>query len=189
MKYIVYIIMALAQSLPPQNATDHANVDLDWCENRNLVWFDFRAKPDFDSHYSALSATYIEESHVCSEAGHFKYSVKAVFAKNQSWVTMTADSALLMHERTHFDLTEYYARKLRKKFSDLSNPCQIPQEEMAAIIDSVYNELEITHRIYDQYTLHGLNDENQQIWNDIVKRCLIELGDYTCDSKAIVQKL
>lgn len=182
MKYILYIIATLLQNVPQENRhAQHIPVELNWCENRKLLWTDFKADPDARSNYSAVSATYIEEKHGCSEAGIFSYDVKAVFVKNESWTVDMDSEALLKHEQTHFDLTEYFARKMRQKFNDLRNPCAISEDKILAMVDSVYTELEITHRLYDQYTVHGLNKENQILWNDIVMKSLLELNDYTCE--------
>jgi hypothetical protein len=181
MKYILYILATLLQSVPPESyQAQNIPTELNWCENRKLLWTDFRANPDAHSLYSAVSATYIEEKHGCSEAGVFEHEVKAVFVKNESWSVSMDSEALLRHEQTHFDLTEYFARKMRQRFNALVNPCSIPNEQILAMVDSIYTELEITHHLYDQYTVHGLNKENQLLWDDIVMKSLGELNDYTC---------
>ncbi len=184
MKYILYIIATLLQAVPQEHY--HRNYipsELNWCENRKLFWTDFKARPDSHSLYSAVSATYIEEKHGCSESGMFEYDVKAVFVKNESWSVDMDSEALLRHEQTHFDLTEYFARKMRQKFHDLKEPCNLLEERILAMVDSVYTELEITHQLYDQYTVHGLNKENQKLWDDIVMRSLHELNDFTCQQE------
>ncbi len=190
MKYITYIVFVLLNSMPDQHLSNERNAaaELDWCEFRRLTWPDFKAQPDRHSFFSAVSATYIEEQHGCSEDGSFKYTVKAVFVKNESWSANIQSEDLLAHEQSHFDLTEYYARKLRKRFRDLKNPCQVPDETIRMMLDSLYNELESTHQLYDQYTLHGLKKENQAIWNDIIAKCLYELNDFACESETIRQR-
>ncbi len=190
MKYITYILFALINSMPDQTLLHERNAsdELDWCEFRRLTWTDFKAQPDKYSFFSAVSATYIEEQHGCSEDGSFKYSVKAVFVKNESWSANICSPDLLQHEQSHFDLTEYCARKLRKRFHDLQNPCQVQEETIRSMLDSLYYELETTHQLYDQYTLHGLKKDNQIIWNDIIAKCLYELKDFTCESETIRQK-
>lgn len=184
MKYILYIIATLLQSVPKDLQTiQHIPAELNWCDNRKLLWTDFRACPEAHSLFSAVSATYIEEKHRCSESGAFEYDVKAMFVKNESWSVDMDSEALLKHEQTHFDLTEYFARKMRQNFHDFKNPCSLPEEKILAMVDSVYTELEITHQLYDQYTMHGLNKENQKLWNDIVMKSLLELNEFMCQSE------
>ncbi|MBK8472685.1 MAG: hypothetical protein IPL33_11280 [Sphingobacteriales bacterium] len=183
MKYILYILATFLQAVPQEYYSDNCLPELDWCEERKLFWTDFRARPDAHSLYSAVSATYIEEKHGCSEAGVFEYDVKAVFVKNESWSVDMDSEALLKHEQTHFDLTEYFARKLRLRFRALNNPCAMSEEAILSMVDSIYVELEMTHHLYDQYTVHGLNKENQRLWDDIVMLSLQELNDYTCQKE------
>jgi hypothetical protein len=39
----------------------------------------------------------------------------------KSWIKDKSDSLTLTHERAHFDITEIYARKLRKELSTIKN--------------------------------------------------------------------
>ena len=183
MKYILYIAMLMA------NASSYSPSDLEtemeWCDHKELTWQDFNGVPDDYSHFSAVTATYIEEAHGCDEAGNFAYAVKAVFVKNQSWSIDKYSEALLNHEQVHFDLTEIYARKLRKIFQNLPNPCQMPQEDIMLVLEEFYEELELAHELYDEATRHGLHKGNQRMWNKFVEQKLKNYDAYTCDEYTI----
>ncbi|OWY24968.1 DUF922 domain-containing protein [Sphingobacteriales bacterium UPWRP_1] len=155
--------------------------EIDWCNRKQISWSDFWRNPDPYSRYSAVSATYLQEKHACDNFGQFKYSVKAVFVKDQSWSRDKRSTRLLHHEQLHFNLTELHARKLRKLFSDLRNPCYIPERRIQLMIDSLYDKMEFAHRFYDDDTFHGLNNERQQFWDELVNSALEELAPFSCE--------
>lgn len=152
--------------------------EISWDKDRKLSWSDFTGVPPHDAYYSAISATYIEEEHRCGEDGSFYYDVKSVFVKDLSWTQDHHSEALLHHEQKHFDLTELYARKLRKLFATLENPCRIPMEDLQRIIHQLLNDMEKAHHIYDEMTVHGLNKTQQKVWDDMIANSLLQLDAY-----------
>ncbi len=152
--------------------------DMVWSEECLLTWADFVGEPELPAYHIAASATYLHEEHGCSESGEFTYMVKAIFAPEQSWSLDKTSKELLKHEQIHFDLTEYYARLMRQMFNSLQNPCSIPQENVAALVNQLYEDLETAHDLYDDYTVHGVNKEQQHKWNVIVNRSLNQLDEY-----------
>ena len=174
--YIVFMLNYMA-SEPLPTPVSSMN-EIQWCEQDKLEWQDFDGQPSDFSPFSAVSATYIEESHGCSEAGEFHFSVKAVFVKDKSWSVDKVCNDLLQHEQVHFDLTEYYARKMRFKFESLKNPCSLPTEDILEMVNEVYEDMETAHRVYDEFTVHGLNKENQKLWNKYVAESLMDLNHF-----------
>lgn len=161
-------------------APDTLLAEIDWCSHKQISWNDFWGAPDPNSRYSAVSATYLQEKHACDDFGRFRYSVKAVFVKNQSWSRDKRSSRLLHHEQLHFNLTELHARKLRKLFSELPYPCYIAERRIQLKIDSLYDKMEFAHRFYDDDTYHGLNLERQHFWDKMVNSALDELSQFGC---------
>jgi len=149
-----------------------------WQAGQKLTWADFQGEPESNNHYSAISATYIQITHGCSEAGKFAYHVKTAFVRDQSWTRDAYSEELLEHEQVHFDLTEYYARVMRFQVAQLEDPCGMPLEDLRAVTGQVYKELELAHRLYDMQTQHGLNEMHQEIWNGFVASSLNVLTDY-----------
>ncbi len=164
----------------PSIDTKHCTLsnEILWQEEQKLKWTDFEGKPEFFSDYSAVSATYVQITHGCSEAGKFAYHVKTAFVKDQSWTRDKHSKDLLEHEQVHFDLTEYYARVMRFQVEQLKDPCGMPLEELKAVTGQVYRELELAHMLYDMQTKHGLDEKNQEVWNEFVATGLEELMDF-----------
>jgi len=173
---MLLFVFAASLSLSPINLS----YEIEWCRQRNISWEDFWGKPDSSSRYSAISATYIQEKHKCDYRNRFTFSVRSVFLKTQSWSTDKKSAKLLHHEQLHFDLTEVYARKLRKVFSELDNPCQMSKTQVKSIIDNLYDEMEKAHNLYDHETVHGLRTNRQEFWTKIIGEALFELDSFAC---------
>ena len=59
---------------------------------------------------------------------------------------------ILRHEQTHFDLTEVYARRMRRFFEELYNPCGRPEEELPDVGERFVREEADAQRRYDNET-------------------------------------
>lgn len=103
----------------------------------------------------------------------------AYFDRNKSWVCRHhADAFLLQHEQGHFDLTEAYARKLRKKVASL----KLNRENFSSEIQKFYNwaweDLQKQQAAYDKATDHGAVDFAQHTWDKYIKEHLELYKDY-----------
>ncbi|MEQ9415218.1 MAG: hypothetical protein RIF39_15390, partial [Cyclobacteriaceae bacterium] len=89
-----------------------------WSKEKRLSWNDFQANaPKLDSHV-ALSRVEIQYESAVDKAGKMTMEIKGVFIKEQSWVKQDRKSeSILKHEQYHFNLTEVWARKLRKEIT------------------------------------------------------------------------
>ena len=87
-----------------------------------------------------------------------------------SWVKydLKRKDDLLNHEQTHFDLSEIYARKVRKEFSELLDPCGKSDDELNIIVNLFLEKFQEEERKYDKETEHGLNEELQYEWDQKV---------------------
>ena len=114
----------------------------------------------------------------------FSFSVVAHFLPNQSWVKRevlfeSAESArILRHEQTHFDLTEVYARRMRRYFAELYDPCGRPEEELRTSVDRFVREEADAQRRYDNETGYGLAIERQRVWDRTVSELLVSLEKF-----------
>src|SRR5579871_6965376 len=84
-----------------------------WDSATRLTWADFRGKADNNSSFSASTASGIVYKFSMDGEG-YSDSITAVFYPNESWVRIR-DDKYLIHEQGHFDITEIFARKLRKR--------------------------------------------------------------------------
>jgi len=96
-----------------------------WQENKKLKIQDYKAenkdtvKVNRQQFLGAISAIRIEYSSFQRNKNSVPdFSIKTYFDPNESWMLLKNDY-VLQHEQIHFDLTELYARKMRKSVESL----------------------------------------------------------------------
>ncbi len=96
-----------------------------WQENKKLKIQDFKAdnkdtvKVNQQQFLGAISAIRIEYSSFQRNKNSVpEFSIKTYFDPNESWMLLKNDY-VLQHEQIHFDLTELYARKMRKSVESI----------------------------------------------------------------------
>lgn len=144
-----------------------------WSTDTQLQWADFKGSPKHTEGIQALTFTYIDP-----EVENNKLSIYCYFGKNTSWsIKKFQTDYLLKHEQYHFNITELFARKLRKqiKESNLSNK----GNELQKAINKNYYEWEKYERLYDKETNHSNNTEAQARWILDIDRQLKELSDFS----------
>ncbi|MFK7809479.1 MAG: hypothetical protein AB8F74_16870 [Saprospiraceae bacterium] len=149
-----------------------------WSENERLEWEDFEGEPRHDyKGISALTSSGIVHYKGCKN-GRINYKVRAYFEKEESWVKEEARTTHhLRHEQIHFDITELYARKLRKILSDRDFKC----EEEAAFEECVNNFVENWHydqQSFDLHSRHSLDKAAQREWFYKIEMELSLLNEY-----------
>ena len=135
-----------------------------WKDSKRLTWEDFAGKPRFDYEgVSALTSSGIVHYKGCKE-GKIIYKVRAYFEKNESWVKEEAlTTHHLIHEQLHFDITELFARKLRKALSEQKFRCG--QEQAFDLFVSGYLEnWRNEQQNYDILSRHSMDNEVQKEW-------------------------
>jgi hypothetical protein len=146
-----------------------------WSQENRLSWEDFQGVPDTDSnefkYASAVTvARIIAKSYWEDDLPNF--DVLAYFIKSRSWTYGGLSDSLLIHEQLHFDITELYARKIRKKVSELrENNIQdinIYSSEIKEYIENWRKE----GRKYDNETKHGLDSDCQKKWENRINEQL-----------------
>jgi hypothetical protein len=161
-----------------------------WSEDNRLTWDDFQIRTKSRPNYLAESATGIYSFWKC-KASQFEFIVGAVFDKQDSWVKSSVkldtpeQHKLLNHEQRHFDLSECYARKIRKALSGLAHPCGGSDKEIRKIINRYLEEFHSEEKRYDRETNHGLNEEKQFSWDQKIHRQLQELTMYRSSKSAL----
>ena len=152
-----------------------------WARDRRLAWTDFKAKAPAQAGEAAGSCVGFNVSWECADAG-ITFVVQAAFDPDQSWVRAGSENdALLHHEQTHFDLTELFARRLRKEFTQLKDPCKDPQGARrlvdGAVID-MYRGWGQTQKTYDQETGQGTEARSQRTWDQRTQQELDALEEF-----------
>ncbi len=149
-----------------------------WTEDYKLSWNDFKGHPRYDyQSIDALTSSGIVDYKGCKD-GKINYKIQAYFEKDNSWVKDEAYTDYhLAHEQLHFDITELYARKLRKLLGQQEFKCGEEADFEAFVqsnLDNWYNE----QRNYDIHTRHSMDKAKQREWYYRIKMELDLLRNY-----------
>ena len=93
-----------------------------WTADNKLSWENFEAKAAgkmFEAAKSEFKVDFKYQGKVKEGEMIFEFDVTPMFIPEKSWCNKErATYELLMHEQLHFDITELFARKMRKKFRE-----------------------------------------------------------------------
>ena len=151
------------------------DVRREWARGRPLTWADFRGPTPGGTAAASGSCVGFDVSWECEDVT-LVFDVRAVFDPTQSWVRAgSTEDALLNHERRHFDLTELFARRLRKQFTGLMDPCKDPPLARrvvdGAVID-MYRDWGEAQKQYDADTGGGTEAVRQKAWDRKIEQAL-----------------
>ena len=143
-----------------------------WQENKKLKIQDFKAdnkdtiKVNRQQFLGAISAIRIEYSSFQRNKNSVPdFSIKTYFDPNESWMLLKNDY-VLQHEQIHFDLTELYARKMRKSVESLR------QKNVTNI--SIYRK-KIQHwNVMKEKTSNQFDADNQDYYIKIGQKILFQ---------------
>lgn len=157
-----------------------------WRDSYLLTWQDFRAKPKHNVSAVATTASGITFGFSVREKGarviSFATEVHAHFYPEQSWYKPEwANNHVLAHEQLHFDITELFARKFRKRISLLKTTNNVASR-LRAIHKSINEELATFQNEYDSETDFSRNVAVQLQWDADIKRELKKLDHFKSKS-------
>jgi hypothetical protein len=180
----VMLTAGCATTSPPQPAASApAGAEIRWSSERRLDWNDFLGPPPAESAEAARTVYLLSYQSRC-RGEDFQFSVAALFLPRQSWVrprvlaSSNERGRVLRHEQTHFDLTEVYARRMRKFFAELYNPCGLVEEGVRESVDRFVREEAEAQARYDRETRYGLETVPQQRWDREVADMLGALAGF-----------
>ncbi len=148
-----------------------------WSEDRRLTWKDYEAQPNPDSDAAALTTTYLGIQYSFNREG-FSYNIECSFAPKSSW-GLHKTAYILGHEQGHFDLAEYFARKLNKKMKNYRFNKNSYEKDLKKIYNDIVDEKEDMQNQYDDETNHSINKEKQADWLKKIEKMLDDLKDYS----------
>ncbi len=155
--------------------------DIIFWSDDGLEWADFGGEPRFDfsnRNVSALTSSGIIHYRGCDENDMISYRVRAYFEKKESWVKEVARTDYhLAHEQLHFDVTELYARKLRKILDDRKFMCG-EEVEFERFVRQYISNWQVTQQAYDFSTHHSMDKKKQKEWHHRIAFELSLLEDY-----------
>jgi hypothetical protein len=168
----------------PSNSTSSNNKDtIEWSETRKLAWADFNgAQPeDAKENAAVTNCGFGFTSNKVTVVNKPKMTVTNVFNRNLSWVkpSQTHRRELLEHEQLHFDISELYARRLRKAFSTANLTYFNIKKKTETIFNEVHKEYMQRQLDYESQSNYSLNIQKQAEWVKTIKEELIGLKDYS----------
>jgi hypothetical protein len=168
---------------PPASGTPSATAEIPWSAERRLAWADFRG-PAPGGTVEVARTVYILSAESRCRGQEFQFKVVALFLPMHSWVRPhvlvdpDARARVLAHEQTHFDLTEVYARRMRRHFAELYNPCGLVEEGVRTFVDRFVREEAEAQGRYDKETRYGLDAARQDRWNRDIADMLAALEKF-----------
>ena len=163
---------ALALTLPGMAQEEEAIL---WDPARKLTWQDFRGKPMKTAWAAATTASGIsyEYSGVEKKGGYeLQFKVLAHFYPEKSWYQpKLCDELVLSHEQLHFDISELFARKMRKEMAETRFTGNA-KAEVKAINKKILQQMSTFQSRYDHETNYSRDREKQFAWNNKIKEAL-----------------
>jgi hypothetical protein len=164
---------ALILPAPPKAEED----GIVWQAERRLSWDDFQSEANPQEPLHAMTSTNIEVQANCY-GNQMKFDVKCVFKTKDSWSKNKKSERLLAHEQMHFDLTEVHARRLRQKLTQSAALCGSNKDRFGKIVEGYFADWKTEQDQYDQESNHGLNQEQQLIWENKIVHRLATLSSF-----------
>ncbi len=178
--FILLCLLLLAPAgLQAQYSRDSV---LSWSADRKLVKGDFRyfIQDTLSTHVgygfrkSSLLDIYIDVSEYDKEKDVFTYNIFPVFFRYQSWLH---DTTQLAHEQLHFDISEVYARRMRRCLLLMKeNPRQFKHAHDK--LQELYTQHEQYQAKYDRETSWGRFPNMQIFWERNISVQLDTLKKY-----------
>lgn len=146
-----------------------------WDKNRPLTWDDFRGDVPKNVNFVASTNTGISFGYSYTNTNgeiEVTYSVESFIHPEKSWFQKElVNDYILEHEQTHFDISELYARILKKKLSEKNFTKRVKQE-----IEKIYHQNESQRRVmqakFDAETNHSRNEKKEIFWRKHIAKQL-----------------
>lgn len=149
-----------------------------WDENRKLEWVDFQSKTQPNTSKTAAT-TFCGISYLLNSSTK-KFTSKQVkiesfFVPSKSWAHLEhRTNLILMHEQSHFDIAELFARRFRKIISDKTMDAKALQKYYTEIYDDYKNY----QQDYETATNHGRIREKQFEYSAKIDAEIEKLSDF-----------
>jgi hypothetical protein len=181
---IVWLFVLMMNLSFSQNIMVDNESKVSWSSEREIDWGDFKSKlapSKFSNAKTSYKIEIIPENVLVDENDRIKdyekLTVVANFFKNESWCG-SKDENLLIHERLHFDIAEFVARKIRKRFSELKRKKESRFKVYSSEYSKLWNEGRELQRKYDIETSHGINLVKNKEWVLMINSQISSLKEY-----------
>jgi hypothetical protein len=167
-----------------------AHPAIEWNGARPLKWTDFTG--DYNGVCAASTATELYMESTTDSCGDISFNIKAIFHPELSYISPTCSRSekTLRHEQLHFDITELYARKLRRKIQMYKDVFGKIDYETASYWYDVYEyQWGNIEAQYDLESKHSQNAPFQAAWEAHIKEELTKLKQYANKSSAELHRV
>ncbi|HBF88716.1 MAG TPA: hypothetical protein DDX39_08755 [Bacteroidales bacterium] len=173
-KIITILFLLLSISVLAQDKNEIA-----WTDSLKLTWNDFKGHSQKNNPSAAISHCSINFD-ISVQNDTAIIHVFNTFNKQKSWVKKNSDNDyILNHEQKHFDISEIFARMLRKQLLEEEFSYANIQKNLNKIVETNYHEAEKYQNKYDNETKHSLVVEKQEEWNLLIANQLKEFNNFT----------
>jgi hypothetical protein len=187
---IVLFLSIAAISCTPQIITpatsnsSSSNADLiEWSDTRKLVWADFTGSLPEDAMQNAAvtNCGFGYSSNKMTVFNKPELTVLNVFNRKLSWVksNQVYRQELLEHEQLHFDISELYARKLRKEFASTNFTYFNVKKKTESIYNQVQKQYLQRQQEYENESNYSLDKQKQAEWIKKIKEELNNLKEFS----------
>lgn len=172
-----YVLLGAVLIIFSGSSSDKADM-IYWSEDYRLSWDDFEGIPAYNfKSISALTSSGIVHYKGCKD-GKITYKVQSYFEKNESWVKEEARTKHhLAHEQIHFDITELYARRLRKGLQKKSFKCG-QEQDFEEYVRPFIEAWQAEQAAYDHTSKHSIAKSVQKEWFYKIATELAQLDEY-----------
>ncbi|MGJ8666431.1 MAG: DUF922 domain-containing protein [Patiriisocius sp.] len=177
MKIIASIFILVTTIFNFQNETEK----IEWREGERLTWADFKGVPENVAGFVASTNSGISFSYGMQSTNgvmEITYDINTYFYPEASWYKIeSANNHILSHEQGHFDISELFARKLRRQFEALDK-----DETFKEKARKIYRENEkirvAFQNEFDKETDHSKNISEEKKWEAYIAEQLKEYNDW-----------
>lgn len=161
---------------------------IDWSKSNKLHWGNFKGAPDYNTDAVAITAsgiTYGFSMTTYSNSDKFEFTtdVTAQFYPRKSWYLKgIVNDTVLGHEQLHFDISELFARKFRKRIQEGKFTKNV-KNEISAIYKQINKELQELQQAYDDGSDYSRNYEGQVKWEEFIASELKKYSKYKQPAK------
>ena len=149
-----------------------------WTENRKLEWQDFQSQTKPNTSQTAAT-TYCGISYLLTSSTK-KFTDKQVkiesfFIPSKSWAHPEHKTDnVLMHEQSHFDIAELFARRFRKIISNKS----LDTKSLQKYYEKIYDGYKDYQQDYEVLTNHGRIRDKQLEYSRKINEEIEALSDF-----------
>ncbi len=145
-------------------------------DSRKLTWDDFQGPPAANSPFKAKTESNLSIE-VSTKGQEVTIIMQTSFDTKKSWVKTKTD-LLLMHERTHFDISELWSRKFKQRLKGKTFPAKSFQSTLNSLHADIQKEGRTMQALYDKETEHSINEKAQEKWTKKISADLKSLSEF-----------